>query len=62
MRARALTPAQWRSQSKADRLDMLAFDYRRDQRRWSLFDEAAKLGEGWGGLAQILIWLSDIDG
>ena len=61
MLSRRLTPGQWRNLPKADRLEMMAYEYRRDQRRWELFHRADEvLPDGWNTLAQIIIWLSDI--
>lgn len=61
MLRRGLTPSQWRSLSRAERAEMLAYDGLIDERRQQL---AADIRRQWNGeiaaLAQIMIQLNGL--
>ena len=61
MARRHLTPAQWNSLSRDDRLDLLAYEHRRDEYRAILISEAQSkiTGGDVSILAQLMILLND---
>ena len=52
-------PSQWRALPRAERTEMLAFDWLRDEQRRRLLDELAEAPAGFGLLARLMVILQD---
>ena len=60
MVARALTPSQWRALPKNERIEMLAFQKRQDDRRDELRAQIlSRLPNEFGMLAQVMLLIRD---
>ena len=59
MTRRGLTPGQWRRLPRVERAEMLAYERWRERERAGLLEQAVRLKNEVGTLAQFLILLSD---
>lgn len=62
MLRRGLTPGQWRSLSRSEQAEMMAYDSRGQERRERLLGQIQALADEagpWGLVAQVLILLSE---
>ena len=59
MTRRHLTPKQWRQLPRVERAEMLAYERWRERERGELLEQAVKLKNEVGVLAQFLILLDD---
>jgi len=62
MERRGWTAGQWDSLSRRERVEILAYQHLQDERRARLLAQVKdKMPHEFGALAQVLIWLRDIE-